>query len=140
MNFPEPKVKVLIPMYEPLEVVECEKCGRCCRNTKWTVNLNSRLVREDIERWRREGRQDILQYVLVFEGLGGDLLDLNRMFLSTCPFLKKGKDRKYMCSIHGTKPFACRVTPFYFHLKELGKTTDVPYTKKICTAKIAEFF
>jgi len=24
----EPKVKVLIPMYEPLKVVKCEKCGK----------------------------------------------------------------------------------------------------------------
>jgi len=23
----EPKVKVLIPMYEPLEIVKCKKCG-----------------------------------------------------------------------------------------------------------------
>jgi hypothetical protein len=27
-NSPEPKVKVLIPMYEPLEVTKCEKCNR----------------------------------------------------------------------------------------------------------------
>ena len=26
-NSPEPKVKVLIPMYKPLEVSNCEKCG-----------------------------------------------------------------------------------------------------------------
>jgi len=25
---PEPKVKVMIPMYEPLEVSKCEKCGK----------------------------------------------------------------------------------------------------------------
>jgi hypothetical protein len=24
----EPKVKVLIPMYEPLQVAKCEKCGK----------------------------------------------------------------------------------------------------------------
>jgi len=24
----EPKVKVLIPMYEPLEVVKCKRCGK----------------------------------------------------------------------------------------------------------------
>ena len=27
-NSPEPKVKVFIPMYEPLEVSKCEKCGK----------------------------------------------------------------------------------------------------------------
>jgi len=26
--FPEPKVKVMIPMYEPLEVIKCKKCGK----------------------------------------------------------------------------------------------------------------
>jgi len=26
-NSTEPKVKVMIPMYEPLEVVKCKKCG-----------------------------------------------------------------------------------------------------------------
>jgi len=25
---PEPKVKIIIPMYEPLQVSTCEKCGR----------------------------------------------------------------------------------------------------------------
>jgi ribosomal protein S27E len=25
---PEPKVKVMIPMYEPLQVSNCEKCGK----------------------------------------------------------------------------------------------------------------
>jgi len=25
---PEPKVKVFIPMYEPLETTKCEKCGK----------------------------------------------------------------------------------------------------------------
>jgi uncharacterized Zn finger protein len=26
-NSPEPKVRVFIPMYEPLQVSKCEKCG-----------------------------------------------------------------------------------------------------------------
>ena len=26
--YPEPKVKVLIPMYKPLKTEKCEKCGR----------------------------------------------------------------------------------------------------------------
>jgi len=31
---PEPKVKVLIPMYEPLEVVKCKKCGEVMTEPK----------------------------------------------------------------------------------------------------------
>jgi tetratricopeptide (TPR) repeat protein len=96
----------------------CEMCGRCCRNTKWAVNLDTRLCWEDIERWRREGRSYILQYVLVFEGLGGDLIGPDGKFFSQCPFLKKEEGRKYSCLIHETKPKVCEVLPFYFHSQE----------------------
>lgn len=99
------------------DLFSCEMCGRCCRNTKWTVNLDTRLCWEDIERWRCEKRRDILRNVLVFEGLGGDLLTSDGRFFSQCPFLKR-KDKKYMCAIHETKPMVCRVLPFYFHNEE----------------------
>jgi hypothetical protein len=33
-NSPEPKVKVLIPMYEPLQVSKCEKCGKIIAQPK----------------------------------------------------------------------------------------------------------
>jgi len=32
---PNPKVKVLIPMYEPLEVVKCKKCGKVITERKY---------------------------------------------------------------------------------------------------------
>lgn len=96
----------------------CERCGRCCRSTKWVVNLDSRLCWEDIERWRREGRSDILQHVMVFEGLGGDLIGPAGKFFSQCPFMKKEEDRKYSCLIHETKPKVCEVAPFYFHSQQ----------------------
>lgn len=96
----------------------CEMCGRCCRNTKWAVNLDTRLCWEDIERWRQHRRHDILQHVLVFDGLGGDIIGRDGKFFSTCPFLKKGGGRKYFCSIHETKPAVCKVAPFYFHRQE----------------------
>jgi len=31
---PKPKVKVLIPMYKPLETERCEKCGKVIAETK----------------------------------------------------------------------------------------------------------
>jgi len=31
---PEPKVKVMIPMYEPLETSKCEKCGKIITESK----------------------------------------------------------------------------------------------------------
>lgn len=35
----EPKVKVLIPMYEPLEVVKCKKCGRIIAEPKELIRI-----------------------------------------------------------------------------------------------------
>jgi len=33
-NSPEPKVKVLIPMYKPLETVKCKKCDKIIAEPK----------------------------------------------------------------------------------------------------------
>ena len=93
---------------------ECLRCGRCCKRTKWVTDIDLRLVWEDIERWRREGRDDILKYVYVFEGWGGDFFDKKTFKrFSKCPFLKK-EGRLYSCSIHETKPRGCKLFPFYF--------------------------
>lgn len=35
----EPKVKVLIPMYEALEVVKCQKCGRVIAEPKELIRI-----------------------------------------------------------------------------------------------------
>jgi len=39
-NSPEPKVKVLIPMYKPLEVVKCEKCRMVIAEPKELIRLS----------------------------------------------------------------------------------------------------
>ena len=38
-NTPEPKVKVLIPMYEPLEASNCEKCGKVIAEPKELIRI-----------------------------------------------------------------------------------------------------
>ena len=38
-NSPEPKVKVLIPMYEPLEVTKCEKCGKVIAEPRELIRI-----------------------------------------------------------------------------------------------------
>lgn len=35
----EPKVKVLIPMYERLEIVKCKKCGKVIAEPKTLVRI-----------------------------------------------------------------------------------------------------
>jgi len=42
---PEPKVKALIPMYEPLEVIKCKKCGKLLAEPKELIGI----VKNDIE-------------------------------------------------------------------------------------------
>jgi len=36
---PEPKVKAFIPMYEPLEVVKCKKCGSLIAEPKELIKI-----------------------------------------------------------------------------------------------------
>ena len=36
---PEPKVKVMIPMYEPLEVSKCKKCSKIIAETKELIRI-----------------------------------------------------------------------------------------------------
>ena len=38
----ERKVKVLIPMYEPLEVAKCEKCGKVIAEPKELIRISAR--------------------------------------------------------------------------------------------------
>ena len=42
----EPKVKVLIPMYEPLEVTECEKCGRIIAEPKESIRIHAYMHKQ----------------------------------------------------------------------------------------------
>jgi len=36
---PEPKVKVLIPMYEPLQISKCKKCGNVIAEPKELIRI-----------------------------------------------------------------------------------------------------
>jgi phage FluMu protein Com len=38
----EPKVKVLIPMYEPLETVKCKKCGKIIAEPRELIRITHR--------------------------------------------------------------------------------------------------
>jgi len=38
-NSPEPKVRVMIPMYQPLEVVKCKNCGKIIAEPKELIRI-----------------------------------------------------------------------------------------------------
>lgn len=42
-NSPEPKVKVLVPMYEPSKVVKCRKCGKVIAEPKELIRITKNL-------------------------------------------------------------------------------------------------
>jgi hypothetical protein len=37
--YPEPKVKVIVPMYEPLKVEKCAKCGKTIAEPKVLIRI-----------------------------------------------------------------------------------------------------
>jgi len=39
---PEPKVKVMIPMYQPLETSKCEKCGKIIAEPKELIRIQKK--------------------------------------------------------------------------------------------------
>ena len=38
----------------------CTNCGKCCTNPDFMRSLDA--TGDDVKRWRREGRQDILRF------------------------------------------------------------------------------
>jgi len=40
--YTEPKVRVMIPMYEPLETVKCKKCGRTIAEPEELIRIVKR--------------------------------------------------------------------------------------------------
>ena len=42
---PEPKVKVLIPMYESLEVTKCKKCGETIAQPKELIRIKTQTAK-----------------------------------------------------------------------------------------------
>jgi Fe-S-cluster containining protein len=105
---------------------KCGMCGECCRRIGFALAITTR----DWRRWIKEGREDILQYVRPSrmidrrfrftelsreEGLRdiwvcGDVWIHPKTGhnLNKCPFLKSVSQKKYVCTIHDTKPEVCR--------------------------------
>lgn len=86
-------------------VLKCRRCGRCCIESQG--HLQATL--EDLDRWKKEGRKDILQFAYVMLNSFADLWfdPTTGEELSDCPFLRKLGRAKYECTIHGTAPEQC---------------------------------
>ncbi len=92
----------------------CTQCGKCCTNPRFMNSLG--VSGADVLRWRREQRQDILDWVDVLgneDDPWGDVWISPRTGLDAdrCPFVRKQRDGKYNCGIYDTRPQVCRDYP-----------------------------
>lgn len=83
------------------EILSIEDLCAACHPDKCCTRF-LRVAREDVERWKAEGREDILAHIRerVFEGR---TIREVKSPGKGCYFLQNGR-----CSIHETKPIVCR--------------------------------
>lgn len=90
----------------------CTQCGKCCTNDRYMLNLTAEG--EDVLRWRREGRVDILRFVEVIGPPESPYADLwidqdSGDERSRCPFVQQIEGtKKFTCTIYETRPQICR--------------------------------
>jgi Fe-S-cluster containining protein len=107
---------------------KCKQCGHCCLHL--CVSTTGTVGEEDISRWEKEGRFDILRWVNIFnpksdDRFGDIWIDTKIMDeVNRCPFLRKVRNQnKYRCLIQNTKPWICRQYP---EDEEFAKETGCP--------------
>ena len=87
---------------------ECERCGKCCTGDAWLRNL---ICPSDVERWKAQGRSDILKYVCP---CCHRLVNPNKSNApwteKICPFLEF-IGSKSRCRIYEVRPQVCRQFP-----------------------------
>ena len=84
---------------------ECRRCGKCCM-----TDFTAYVTAEDLARWRREGREDILGMVEQEHTVwAGDRLVSSESGedVRGCPFLTWEGDHS-TCTIYETRPGVCR--------------------------------
>ncbi|MGZ3594226.1 MAG: YkgJ family cysteine cluster protein [Syntrophales bacterium] len=84
--------------------VTCKRCGKCC------LSAFVPATHEDMERWKREDKKEILHAMEHSKTLwSGDVVvsseDGRRLF--SCPFLRH-EGKYYSCTIYKDRPGTCR--------------------------------
>lgn len=94
----------------------CKQCGRCCDGERGP--MPSHATEEDMERWVKHARYDIIDHVDTIE-LGGVVCSHDIWFdpdtgeeALTCPWLsRRSRHGTRKCTIHDLKPDVCRGFP-----------------------------
>lgn len=94
----------------------CKLCGYCCLNLLEAYYTS--LHPDDIELWRKEGRDDILAWVVVtstnnpYDRYHAWISPITGEYAERCPWLRKlPKKSEYVCRIDEVKPKHCRQYP-----------------------------
>ena len=83
--------------------IPCLRCGTCCM-----ADMIADADAEDLERWRREGRDDILRRYRDACWVGDHFMSVTTgMAIHDCPFLDF-QDGLFTCTIYETRPRVCR--------------------------------
>lgn len=87
----------------------CACCGECCESFGGHLNAS----RTDLERWRGQGRDDLLDRV---NRLGWIWVDpRTKQPEKRCPFIERTGPDKACCGIYETRPAICRDYPTLAH-------------------------
>ncbi len=102
-------------------IVTCDRCGKCCMSP-WVP-----ATQEDMERWKREEKKQILSAIEHSKALwAGDIVVsvADGSTLSNCQFLRR-EGNHYSCIIYEDRPMICsRFQPGSSELCSLFKHSD----------------
>ncbi|MGV8075085.1 MAG: YkgJ family cysteine cluster protein [Syntrophobacteraceae bacterium] len=84
--------------------ITCRQCGACCR-----VDMVAYISSEDIRRWEKEGRQDIIARVRDNEIMwaGDRITGKSGRKPTSCVYLN-WDGSSFFCDIYETRPLVCR--------------------------------
>ncbi len=108
-DLPLPFFRALAGLFRAHAGQACLACGICCELYGGVLSACA----EDVERWRSEGRQDLLARVRPDGAIWVDPGATDR--LETCPYLRRTGADAATCAIHRTKPKICRDYPTPVH-------------------------
>jgi Fe-S-cluster containining protein len=97
-----------------MEGFACRQCGQCCID----LDYRNELTAEDVDRWKKAGRDDILKWIGTArhpDGRGSYqiwVIPGTNRFAESCPFLEfQSTCNRWTCRIHDIKPAICRNYP-----------------------------
>ena len=105
-----------VRLFMSLKRFHCKQCGYCCLNLLEAYYTT--LHPEDIETWRKQGRHDILAWIVVtptnnpHDKYHAWVSPITGEHVERCPWLRKLPHKNaYMCRIQDVKPKHCREYP-----------------------------